>query len=127
MYIEASSPRRRNDKARLVGTSQTATNGQCLEFWYHMYGRTIGSLKVYRRRSTLGTALWSKSGNHGNQWLVAHVTITSPTSGYQVVFEGVIGASYTGDIAIDDIRLLDGRCPSPGMNKLIAVFNNVQL
>ena len=32
----------------------------------------------------------------------------------QVIFEGVRGTSYTGDIAIDDIKMLDGPCNQPG-------------
>lgn len=29
----------------------------------------------------------------------------------QVVFEGIIGSSYLGDTAIDDITVADGACP----------------
>ena len=36
------------------------------------------------------------------------------TSDYQLVFEGIRGTSYQGDIAIDDIVLLDNTCPPPG-------------
>ena len=32
----------------------------------------------------------------------------------QVLFEGVRGTSYTGDIAIDDFKLMDGACNKPG-------------
>ena len=32
----------------------------------------------------------------------------------QVLFEGVRGTSYTGDIAIDDFKLMDGACNQPG-------------
>ena len=32
----------------------------------------------------------------------------------QVVFEGVIGNGYQGDIAIDDISVMNGKCSSPG-------------
>ena len=41
------------------------------------------------------------------------VTITS-SSDYWLVFEGVRGSSYEGDIAIDDVELLDNSCPPPG-------------
>lgn len=116
MYIETSSPRKTGDKARLIGGVQPKTNGQCLEFWYHMYGYTIGTLNVYRKRRSLGSPIWTESGDHGNQWLVAQVTIRSVVTSYQVVFEGVRGRSYTGDIAIDDVKLMDGRCPDPGMS-----------
>lgn len=30
------------------------------------------------------------------------------------MFEGVTGTSFTGDIAIDDVEVLDGACPKPG-------------
>ena len=33
---------------------------------------------------------------------------------YKVVFEGVKGGSYTGDIAIDDVKIMSGSCPPPG-------------
>ena len=36
------------------------------------------------------------------------------TSNYQLVFEGIRGTSYQGDIAIDDVVLLDNTCPPPG-------------
>lgn len=32
----------------------------------------------------------------------------------QVIFEGITGTSYTGDIAIDDVEIMDGACPLPG-------------
>jgi len=33
------------------------------------------------------------------------------------VFEGVRGVSYRGDIALDDVSLKDGSCPSSGKKK----------
>ena len=41
------------------------------------------------------------------------MTITS-NSDYWLVFEGVGGSGYQGDIAIDDVELLDNACPPPG-------------
>ena len=43
----------------------------CLEFYYHMYGVHIGSLRVYRQQAedrTQRTQLWQKSGQQGNKW-----------------------------------------------------------
>ena len=34
--------------------------------------------------------------------------------GFQIVFEGIRGQGYMGDIAIDDIKLSKGACASPG-------------
>ena len=33
----------------------------------------------------------------------------------QVIFEGITGTSFTGDIAIDDVEIMDGACPLPGL------------
>ena len=47
MYIETSAPRRPNDKARLTSPSYpAATDSECLQFYYHMYGRHIGTLNI---------------------------------------------------------------------------------
>ena len=32
----------------------------------------------------------------------------------QVVFEGIRGRSYSGDLAIDDVAVMNGPCPPPG-------------
>ena len=79
MYTEASSPRTRGDKARLISTTNPATTGSCLEFWYHMYGTDIGTLNVFVRTSNVlpSRALWSENGDQGNVWKVARKTITS--------------------------------------------------
>lgn len=36
----------------------------------------------------------------------------SNLNAYQIVFEGVRGSSYQGDIALDDIELLNSACPA---------------
>ena len=30
---------------------------------------------------------------------------------FQVTFEGITGSSYTGDIAIDQVKITEGSCP----------------
>lgn len=69
MFIEASSPRRAGDKARLVSPAISGNGTMCLNFWYHMYGAHINSLNVYvLRGSALGTPVWTKHGTQGNAW-----------------------------------------------------------
>ena len=34
--------------------------------------------------------------------------------GFQLYIEGVVGSSFQGDIAIDDIWIEDYPCPAPG-------------
>ena len=73
-FIETSSPRRPNDTARLISTNQVTRRGQCLNFWYHMYGPHVNQLSVYLKKgNTLGRPVWSKFGTHGDVWKPAHV------------------------------------------------------
>ena len=85
MYTEVSpSSITQGSKARLLSPRYPATRGSCLQFWYHMYGQTIGTLNVYTRRSSWSlNKVWSKTGNDTNIWNVAQVTIRSPFA-YQV-------------------------------------------
>ena len=48
MYIETSAPRKQGDKARLLSEDfePTSSRGRCVKFWYHMYGATIGTLRI---------------------------------------------------------------------------------
>jgi len=71
MYIETSSPRTMGDNAKLE--ISLSGNGElyCLEFYYHMYGSTMGTLKVFSGSAVVFDA----SGNHGNQWIKARRTI----------------------------------------------------
>ncbi|WAR02785.1 MLRP2-like protein [Mya arenaria] len=120
IYIEASG-RRPNDTARILSQSVSlTTGGKCLKFWYHMYGSDIYKLNIYAKQgSALGSILWSKVGTQGNKWKFANVYITPQTltpaaSGpvnVNFVIEGVVGKSYHGDIAIDDVTVNDGPCP----------------
>ncbi|XP_039922190.1 MAM domain-containing glycosylphosphatidylinositol anchor protein 2 [Hirundo rustica] len=121
MYIETSRPRLEGEKARLVspvfsvapknpyGAANTA---YCFSFYYHMYGQHIGSLNVYLRlkgQTAIENPLWSSSGNKGQHWNQARVNINPPTS-FQLIFEGIRGPGIEGDIAIDDVSIVEGEC-----------------
>ena len=71
MYIETSSPRNTGDNAKLE--LSVSANGElsCLEFYYHMYGDTMGTLTVFNGNSVVFNA----SGNHNNTWMKAEITI----------------------------------------------------
>ncbi|XP_071486327.1 MAM and LDL-receptor class A domain-containing protein 1-like [Diadema antillarum] len=116
MYIESSSPQVLGDEARLWTPSYPAAGGHCVEFYYHMYGSSIGTLNVYVVQSggsvSQSLPAWSRSADQGNEWYIARFVSTIPT--YQVVFEGVVGSSFTSDIAIDDFRITDGTCLAQG-------------
>ncbi|XP_030213126.1 MAM domain-containing glycosylphosphatidylinositol anchor protein 2 [Gadus morhua] len=123
MYIETSRPRLEGDAARLVSPSFT-TGGRastyCLSFYYHMYGKHIGSLGVILRQkgqTVTDSSVWSLTGNQGDRWRQAKVNI-HPTATFQVVMEGLRGSGIEGDIAIDDITIEEGECKDPPPNNL---------
>ena len=69
MYIETSSPRVAGDNAKLQFSVEGGLS--CLEFYYHMYGDTMGTLTVFSGSGVV----FSASGNHGNTWIQAEITI----------------------------------------------------
>jgi len=66
MYIEASSPRKPGEIAKLVLTVPNSGNQSCLSFYYHMYGGSAGNLSVYSGN----IKVFSVSGNQGDNWLM---------------------------------------------------------
>ena len=86
-----------------------------------MFGADIGTLNVYTQlvKSNIidftSTLVWTKSGTQGNQWRRAVQTISylndTDVYGWRVAFEGIVGESYLGDIALDDILLGQNACP----------------
>ncbi|KAK9959939.1 hypothetical protein ABG768_010029 [Culter alburnus] len=126
MYIETSRPRLEGDKARLLTPSfnvapknpygnVAANPTYCFSFYYHMYGKHIGTLNVYlRQKSQTGqdTSVWTLSGNQGDRWRQARVNI-NPTSSFQIILEGIRGSGIEGDIAIDDVTIEEGECRDP--------------
>lgn len=76
-----------------------------------MFGESIDTLNMYTE-SVHGTVIhvWSLSGHQINKWQPAQYTLYSynPT---RLWIEGIAGGSITGDIAIDDLKLVAGACP----------------
>ncbi len=123
MYIEASG-QKVGEKARLVTPVESVSgfnNKQCLYFYYHAYGKDVGSLNVYSIRDTdflqnktqsSLNPLWSVSGNLGDRWYLGSVS-TGFSSDYRVMFDGVVGDGFLGDVAIDDVFMSARACPRP--------------
>ncbi|XP_063039818.1 MAM domain-containing glycosylphosphatidylinositol anchor protein 1 [Engraulis encrasicolus] len=122
MFIETSRPRVKGDTARLVSPLYNVTLSRgptgvtrlpyCISFYYHMKGKHIGTLNLLQRAksiATVDTLVWSRSGSQGPNWIKANCVIT-PSGPFQVVFEGIRGDGYEGDIAIDDVSVTKGRC-----------------
>ncbi|KAJ8274872.1 hypothetical protein COCON_G00094970 [Conger conger] len=129
MYIETSRPRVEGDQARLLtpifnvapkSLHGPAGHAYCFNFYYHMYGKHIGTLNTFLRQkgqTSSESPVWSLSGNQGDRWRQAKVGI-HPTTSFQMVFEGIRGPGIEGDIAIDDVTLEEGECRDPPPNNL---------
>ncbi|XP_050391165.2 MAM and LDL-receptor class A domain-containing protein 2 [Patella vulgata] len=113
IYIEASN-QVENDKARIESPEIIQpTSTQCLSFWYHMYGNTMGDLNVYIKtnQAGLGDAVFTRAGDMGDVWKQGYINLSQIPSSYSIVFEGVSGSDIRSDIAIDDVTLVQGDCP----------------
>ncbi|XP_076802493.1 MAM and LDL-receptor class A domain-containing protein 1-like [Clavelina lepadiformis] len=121
IFVDAASRLQPDLRAQLITMNQTAMPGQgkCITFWYHMYGPSIGSLRLYIKKHGKSSdgqdewdLIWGESGTQGNVWKQGYVHEWSTNYNWQLQFEAIRGG-YDGDIAIDDIKLLDGDCPEP--------------
>ncbi|XP_074657985.1 uncharacterized protein LOC141910975 [Tubulanus polymorphus] len=120
VYLEASNPAKTGQAATLQSPRLSINASNCtLEFYYHMYGRNMGSLEVvavfqslngYRRIS-----LFKKTGNQGDAWKHASARISS-TNNVMIQFIATRGRSYTSDIALDDLSFIGCRM-GPAINK----------
>ncbi len=124
MYTEASD-RKAGEKARLITPVESVSGfnpKQCLYFYYHAYGKDMGSFNIYsirnsdfvqnKTQSSLNP-LWTVSGDLGNNWYFGSVS-TGFSSDYRIMFEGVVGNGPLSDVAIDDVFMSVFPCKTPG-------------
>jgi hypothetical protein len=99
-------------------TTLSYENKHCLRFFYHMWGNDIGALNILTKSQSGTTSLpfWTRNKNYGDEWNLGEVTVMglTTTDMYQIVFEGVVGDSWEGDIAIDDVTVETTECRPPG-------------
>eukprot|EP00057_Strongylocentrotus_purpuratus_P009663 XP_011664137.1 PREDICTED: MAM domain-containing glycosylphosphatidylinositol anchor protein 2-like [Strongylocentrotus purpuratus] len=74
LYVESSDPFIKYQSIRLISPQDQVQAGgtTCFEFFYHMYGKDTGELRVYVAKATgelpVGNETWIRSGDQGNQW-----------------------------------------------------------
>ncbi|MFC2152330.1 M4 family metallopeptidase [Bacteroidota bacterium] len=128
LYVEASSPNYPSKTAIINSpcfdlTSESNAN---FNFAYHMYGSAMGTLQL--QASTNGTSwttLWTKSGDQGNSWNNATVSLSSYFgTSVQLRYVATTGSSYTSDFAIDDISVTTGTTPTTTDLTLTITFDN---
>lgn len=117
VYVEASSPNYSNKKTILNSPcfNLTSAPSATFNFKYHMYGATtMGALKLEAstNNGSTWTEIWSKSGNQGNSWLTANVSLASYLgTSVKLRFVGSTATTWQGDIAVDDVSLTTVAAP----------------
>ncbi|XP_066271846.1 fibropellin-1-like [Branchiostoma lanceolatum] len=122
-YMYARASLNRNKVARVESPVIQPTAGSCLQFFYHMYGSSVGTLSVFVRPSgqPLGNPIWNKTGDQGDLWQKGEYEVVMQQP-FQVVFEALIGSSFSsrGDIALDDVLVEIGQCDSPDFDDCLS-------
>ncbi|XP_071499310.1 MAM and LDL-receptor class A domain-containing protein 1-like [Diadema antillarum] len=127
IYTEASNPRRPGDIANLLTPPLVANGGdKCFSFYYQLNGEDVGSLRILfqRENSTDRDTLREWSGDQGTVWQKASITISQRNYAFQIIFESVVGESYRGDVAIDDVTFEDSPCP---LETLMCTFEDKRI
>lgn len=89
-----------------------------LEFYYHMYGATTNKLVVSVHNGSTWNDVDSIIGQQQTSetapWIKRSIYLTGYTGVIQVKFTAYRGSSFTGDISIDDISVIQApSCPAP--------------
>lgn len=83
-------------------------NGQCLTFWYSMYGTQMGSLIVKLIGSNNSEhVVFEKSGNQGNVGWLKGSSFIPDNYLYKIRFEAVRGVGSRSDLALDYVIVKD--------------------
>ncbi|PRD26423.1 UNVERIFIED_CONTAM: MAM and LDL-receptor class A domain-containing protein 2 [Trichonephila clavipes] len=118
-YIDSSFPNKPGDRAQLwspVLNPHGNGSALCLSFWTSLYGSGVGALRVYMYDNTTnstGDPIWElyTGTRTPDQWYKGEVPLALPRP-FRVIFEAEINLPGESDIAIDDIALNNGTCPS---------------
>jgi subtilisin family serine protease len=109
-YTESSSPNHPNKSAHLLSPCIDLSNVQSsvMNFWYHMYGATMGTLavEVSQDQGVTWNTLFVRTGDQGKAWLPASVNLSSYSG--QVIQLRIVGKTlngFTSDMAVDDMSI----------------------
>ncbi|GAA4271608.1 hypothetical protein GCM10022258_09020 [Aquimarina gracilis] len=129
LYTEASrnpAPPGSPNKVALLNSpciDLSSLSGASLEFGYHMYGATMGTMEllISTDDGVTYSSIWTESGDLGNTWNQASLDI----SGYvgsvvRLQFKGATGSNWRSDMAIDNIKIFssmpDNEAPTAPAN-----------
>ncbi len=90
-----------------------------MEYYYHMYGASMGSLEVYAEdsqgsRTFLDSIVGQQMTAGSDPFAAVQVSLAGVPATFRLVFVGIRGGSFDSDIAIDEVSVYDlGGCPAP--------------
>ena len=125
MYIEASSPRKREDNAKLYTPPLAFPGHMCLEFYYHMSGAAIGSLKVTINEKVV----FSRSGGREDKWYKASINVSAIVGLHRII--NVIFLSLLISLNLTEPRssTMGKRCPLKVVieefKKTLGIFDHI--
>ncbi|NLF40262.1 hypothetical protein GX586_12510, partial [bacterium] len=112
-YTESSSPNYPGKTAAMfAGFNLSGVPYPCLEFYYHMYGSSMGTLSVDVYDGAWQTGVWSLTGQQQTsqtaEWRRALIPLTAHAfSNIFVQFRGVTGPDYYSDMAVDSVKVFN--------------------
>jgi hypothetical protein len=108
VYLESSVPCT-NLKANMLSPclNLNTINNPLLSFAYHMYGADMGSLFIdVLANGVWYNNVWSASGNKGNTWLTANISLAQWASQtVNIRWRGLTGGGFLSDMALDAINV----------------------
>ncbi len=108
----------------------TSLSAPLVSFWYHMNGATITKLVTFVSVNggpfnAIDSIVGEQQTAQADPFLKQNVPLTGLTGNIQIKFEGYKGTSFTGDIAIDDISIIETpSCVVPGAPMVVNTQGN---
>ncbi|MCW8965909.1 MAG: DUF2341 domain-containing protein, partial [Candidatus Pacearchaeota archaeon] len=100
-----------------------------LSFYYHMYGSAMGSLAVEINDGSGWFELWSISGQQqtssSDSYILQNVDLSNYSEEVQIRFVGVRGSDYQGDMAVDDVYIIEPVSRTEVVSKTISTVNTI--
>ncbi len=124
MYTEASGNLNQTFTIESPIFDVSGATSPSLEFWYHMYGQSMGTLQVNVHKLTsdiyVNDVVPAISGDHGDVWNVQSVDLTPYNDEpITIQFVATTGDNYYSDICIDDFSIIDLINP-PGCTTIVS-------
>ena len=111
MYVE-SSHGNPGDISYLSFPSFISGNKGSLRFSVHMLGDDVGTLNVFSTNTDTSTVTyhWTRTGHQDLVWKKDCIQLL-PNTRQNIFFQATKSSGFNGDIAIDNIYVVDRDCP----------------